>query len=72
MSLQPAINVSSTEASPLPPIPDNITIAQLLLDGTHATDLRPERPAGAPWLIEDVTGREIELNEVIDSVVYNR
>lgn len=66
MSLQAAINVASTKALTLPPIPSNITITQLLLDETHTTGLRPERPPGAPWLIEDSSGREIGLREVTD------
>ena len=68
MSLQKKI---STPAEPsLPPsILDNITITQLLLDGTHATDLRPERLTETSWLIEDATGREIGLHEVINFIV---
>ncbi|KAH9081565.1 amp dependent CoA ligase [Lactarius deliciosus] len=47
---------------PLPYIPDNLTLAQFVLDSTHP--YRPLRPQGVPWLIEDTTGRKIGLEEV--------
>ncbi|KAH8992514.1 amp dependent CoA ligase [Lactarius akahatsu] len=47
---------------PLPYIPDNLTLAQFVLDSTHP--YRPLRPQGVPWLIEDATGRKIGLEEV--------
>ncbi|KAH9065666.1 amp dependent CoA ligase [Lactarius vividus] len=46
---------------PLPYIPDNLTLAQFILDSTHP--YRPLRPQGVPWLIEDATGRKIGLEE---------
>ncbi|KAH9178629.1 amp dependent CoA ligase [Lactarius sanguifluus] len=47
---------------PLPYIPDNLTLAQFVLDSTHP--YKPLRPQGVPWLIEDATGRKIGLEEV--------
>ena len=47
---------------PLPNIPDNLTLAQFILDSAHP--YRPLRPVGSPWLIEDATGRKIGLEEV--------
>ncbi len=47
---------------PLPHIPDDLTLAQFILDSTH--ECRPIRPQGATWLIEDATGHKIGLDEV--------
>ena len=47
---------------PVPYIPDNLTLAQFILDSAHS--YRPLRPVGSPWLIEDATGRKIGLEEV--------
>lgn len=47
---------------PVPYIPDNLTLAQFILDAAHP--YRPLRPAGVPWLIEDATGRKIGLEEI--------
>ncbi|KAI0752713.1 acetyl-CoA synthetase-like protein [Daedaleopsis nitida] len=51
------------DGGPLPPIPDDLTIAQFVLDGQH-----PVRPAWnsalRPWLIEEETGREIDSDEL--------
>ncbi|KAF8192656.1 amp dependent CoA ligase [Mycena galopus ATCC 62051] len=47
----------------LPPhIPDDITLEEFMLDYSHK--LRPARPAGTPWLVEDKTGRKVELDEI--------
>jgi hypothetical protein len=43
-------------------VPDDLTVPQFLLDSTHPT--RACRPAGAPWLIQEETGREVHLEEV--------
>ena len=43
-------------------IPDNLTLVQFILDSHHPS--RPTRPPGKPWLIDDDTGRGIELEEV--------
>jgi len=45
----------------LPPIPDDLTVAQFMLDYHHSA--RPVR-AGVPCLIEDGTGRPIGFDEV--------
>ena len=47
---------------PCPPIPDNLTAAQFLLDSHHST--RPIRTGNIPWLIEDKTGRKVGFEEV--------
>ncbi|KAN0134265.1 hypothetical protein V8E53_007763 [Lactarius tabidus] len=47
---------------PVPYIPDNLTLAQFILDAAHP--YRPLRPADVPWLIEDATGRKIGLEEI--------
>ncbi|PFH54842.1 hypothetical protein AMATHDRAFT_134798 [Amanita thiersii Skay4041] len=49
-------------SSLLPPIPDNLTIPQFILD----TNLpyRPLRPSNVPWFIEDQSGRKIFYPEV--------
>ena len=43
-------------------VPDDLTIPQFFLDSHHP--LRPARQTGVPWLIEDGTGRPIDLEEV--------
>lgn len=63
-SLNPATVAHNTTDPSLPSIPDDITITQLLLDSVHITSIRPSRPAGSPWLVEDETGREVDLAEV--------
>ena len=47
---------------PCPPIPDDLTTVQFLLDSYHPT--RPIRGGDIPWLIEDSTGRGIGYEEV--------
>jgi hypothetical protein len=49
-------------APPLPPIPDDLTCAQFILDRTHTR--RPLRPAHAPWFVDAATGRPVFLEEV--------
>ena len=48
----------------IPYVPDDVTIGQFVLDLPHQT-----RPAwcydSRPWLIEEDTGREIRLDEVM-------
>ena len=48
----------------IPDVPDDVTIGQFVLDLPH-----PTRPAwcydSRPWLIEEDTGREIRLDEVM-------
>lgn len=51
---------------PLPHIPDDLTVAQFLLDSHHLT--RPVRPHGLPWFIEESSGREIGYDEVCISL----
>ena len=64
MKNQPTSREIAWIADPLVRVPDDLTITQLLLDGETATGIRPKRPEGVPWLIEDATGRSIGLEEV--------
>ncbi|KAI8989129.1 hypothetical protein BD414DRAFT_326725 [Trametes punicea] len=50
------------DGGPLPPIPDDLTVAQFILDTQHP--LRPVPNRLRPWLIEEMTGREIGPEEV--------
>lgn len=47
---------------PLPPIPDDLTIPQFLLDSRHVA--RPYNSISNPWFIEEATGRSIGFEEV--------
>lgn len=47
---------------PCPPIPDDLTCAQFILD-THLPQ-RTLRNGDSPWLIEDASGRTIGYEEV--------
>lgn len=49
-------------AGKLPYIPDNLTLAQFILDSQHSS--RPIRKHGIPWFIEDHTGRTLGYEEV--------
>lgn len=49
-------------AGELPYIPDNLTLAQFILDSQHPS--RPVRKHGIPWFIEDHTGRTLGYEEV--------
>ena len=49
-------------AGELPYIPDNLTLAQFILDSQHPS--RPVRKHGIPWLIDDHTGRTLGYEEV--------
>ncbi|KAJ7040366.1 amp dependent CoA ligase [Mycena alexandri] len=49
-------------ASPLPNIPDDLSIPQFFLDFNHPA--RPVRPHGVPWLVEDHTARPIAFDEL--------
>ncbi|KAJ6575367.1 amp dependent CoA ligase [Mycena capillaripes] len=51
-------------ATPLPHIPDDLTLAQFFLEHNHPAAARPARPPGAPWLIEDHTARPIGFDEL--------
>jgi len=46
----------------LPPIPDDLTLAQFILDSWHPS--RPAQAHGVPWIIEDHTGVSRGLDEV--------
>lgn len=48
----------SLEAS----VPDDLTLAQFILDSSHP--LRPIRPSHAPWFIEDTGGRGVGHEEI--------
>ncbi|KAJ6520072.1 amp dependent CoA ligase [Mycena sanguinolenta] len=43
-------------------IPSDLTLPQFFLDSKHP--IRPVRPAGVPWLIEDHTARPIAFDEI--------
>ncbi|KAI0917584.1 hypothetical protein AcW2_007685 [Taiwanofungus camphoratus] len=47
---------------PLPPIPDDLTVAQFMLDYHHAS--RPVLKQRNVWLIEDASGKNITANEI--------
>ncbi|KAH0832171.1 hypothetical protein J3R83DRAFT_13084 [Lanmaoa asiatica] len=49
-------------AGELPYIPDNLTLAQFVLDSQHPS--RPIRQHGIPWFIEDHTGRTLGYEEI--------
>jgi hypothetical protein len=46
----------------LPGVPDDITIAQFILDNHHP--VKPVRPQGASWLIDGISGRAVGYEEV--------
>ncbi|KAI8989132.1 amp dependent CoA ligase [Trametes punicea] len=50
------------DGGPLPIIPDDLTIPQFLLDSDHPA--RPVVKKSQPWLIEELTGREIGSDEL--------
>ncbi|CDO75537.1 hypothetical protein BN946_scf184776.g3 [Trametes cinnabarina] len=50
------------DGGPLPHIPDDLTIPQFLLDSHHPS--RPVLKKTQPWLIEELTGREIGSDEL--------
>lgn len=43
-------------------IPDDLTLAQFTLDAHHPA--RAIHPQGVPWLVQDETGRKVDLEEV--------
>jgi 4-coumarate--CoA ligase len=45
-------------------IPDDLTLPQFMLDHTHT--YRDTRPDDSPWLIESVSGRKFQFEEVGD------
>lgn len=47
---------------PLGPIPDDISIAQFILDKDHPR--RPVRPTNTAWIIDDASGRQVFQEEV--------
>ncbi|KAI0325523.1 amp dependent CoA ligase [Cubamyces sp. BRFM 1775] len=50
------------DGGPLPPIPDDLTIPQFLLDSHHPA--RPVLKKPQPWIIEELTGREVGSDEL--------
>ncbi|KAH9903423.1 amp dependent CoA ligase [Cubamyces lactineus] len=50
------------DGGPLPPIPDDLTIPQFLLDAHHPA--RPVLKKAQPWIIEELTGREVGSDEL--------
>ncbi|KZP31129.1 hypothetical protein FIBSPDRAFT_849630 [Athelia psychrophila] len=48
-------------------IPDDVSVAQFILDRHHPR--RPVRPADAPWLIDDVSGRKVFYEEVSSQII---
>ncbi|KAF9236498.1 phenylacetyl-CoA ligase [Melanogaster broomeanus] len=49
-------------AGALPFIPDDLTLAQFILDSQHPS--RPVRKHGTPWIIEDHTGKTVGYEEI--------
>ncbi|KAL5535772.1 hypothetical protein ACEPAF_3866 [Sanghuangporus sanghuang] len=47
---------------PCPAIPDDLTVAQFMLDVQHP--MRPVRTENVPWLIEESTGRSVGFEEL--------
>lgn len=56
-------------AGVLPDIPDNLTLAQFILDSQHPS--RPIRKHGIPWFIEDHTGRSLGYEEVRSEPLFS-
>jgi prophage antirepressor-like protein len=56
-------------AGELPYIPDNLTLAQFILDSQHPS--RPIRKHGIPWFIEDDTGRTLGYEEVRTRLLFS-
>ncbi len=50
------------DGGPIPHIPDDLTIPQFILDVHHPA--RPTLRKIQPWLIEELTGREVGSDEV--------
>ena len=50
------------DGGPIPHIPDDLTIPQFILDVHHPA--RPTIRKPQPWLIEELTGREVSSDEV--------
>ncbi|KAI0356902.1 acetyl-CoA synthetase-like protein [Trametes cingulata] len=50
------------DGGPLPPIPDDLTIHEFILDTPYPSRPVPRKPQ--PWLIEEKTGREIGSDEL--------
>lgn len=50
------------DGGPIPHIPDDLTIPQFILDVHHPA--RPTIRKPQPWLIEELTGREVCSDEV--------
>ena len=45
-----------------PEIPDDLSIPQFFLDSWHP--LRPRRPVGSPWIIDDESGNRLDYEQV--------
>ena len=45
-----------------PEVPDGLSIPQFFLDSWHP--LRPTRPAGSPWVIDDESGKTLDYEQV--------
>jgi hypothetical protein len=45
-----------------PEIPDDLSIPQFFLDSWHP--LRPTRPVGSPWVIDDESGKTLDYEQV--------
>jgi hypothetical protein len=48
--------------TPLPPIPDNMTIAQFMLDFEH--EMRPPLVEKKPCFVDSKSGRELTISQV--------
>ena len=63
----PAIHEFRSVHGECPEIPDDSSIPQFLLDSWHP--LRPRRPIGAPWVIDDESGNTLDYEQV-SQVLY--
>lgn len=45
-----------------PDIPDDLSIPQFMMDSWHP--LRPKRPVGSPWVIDDESGNTLDHEQV--------
>ena len=61
-STVPAIHEFRSVHGDCPEVPDNLSLPQFFLDFWHP--LRPIRPTGSPWFIDDEGGRTLDYEQV--------